>query len=208
MQKTCVLDPRDPRAVRLLSYYRDAELRGATLLLHMAAHEDDPWAQASLTRHVADEARHAWLITQRIAALGAAPEAVDDGYQKRMGRAAGVPRTLLDLYAVTLVAEERARARYVSHLGSGIADAETAALLRTISADEVWHLQWVRRRLDSFAAATDAAHVAATLQRYHDADAAVTADLAALERDTLGFSLSAPPPSPSDLSTYQAGDGV
>jgi bacterioferritin (cytochrome b1) len=188
------LDPRDPGAIRLLNYYRDAELRGAELLLHLGAHETEAWACASLTRHIADEARHASLITQRIAALGAAPEAIRDGYQRRMGRAAGIPRTVLELYAITLIAEERARARYVAHLDSGIADPETAVLLRAISADEVWHLEWVRRRLDAFARAAGGALVDATLQRYADADAIVSADLAMLERQALGFSIAAPEP--------------
>jgi bacterioferritin (cytochrome b1) len=187
-----VLDPSDPRLVRLLSYYRDAELHGATLLLHLAAHEDEPSARASLTRHIADEARHAWLITERIAALGSAPERVDDGYQVRMGRVAAIPRTLVDLYAVTLVAERRARARYTAHFESGLADPATADLLRTISTDEVWHLDWIGRRLAAFAAA-DQARVAAALRRYEEADARVSADLGALEKETFGVNLSASP---------------
>jgi bacterioferritin (cytochrome b1) len=187
-----ILDPRDPRALRLLSYYRDAELRGAALLLRMAAHEAESWAQMNLTRHIADEARHAWLITARITALGASPAVVEDGYQRRMARAAGVPRTLLDLYAATLVAERRARARYAAHLASGLADAATAALLCTISADEVWHLDWVQRRLRSLAAEAGEARVAALVRRYEDADKVVTADLAVVERETLGFDISAP----------------
>jgi len=179
--------------IRQLSYYRDAELRGAGLLLHMNSREDDASARTNLTRHIADESRHAWLITKRIADLGAAPVAVEDGYQTRMARAAGVPRTLLELYAVTLVAEERARARYAAHLESGAGDAGTIDLLRAISADEVWHLQWVHRRLQAFVAEVGAAHVEATLGRYRAADAAVTADLAALEREVLGFALAAAP---------------
>ena len=186
-----IIEPRDPRLVRLLSYYRDAELRGATLLLHLAAHEDQAWAQSSLTRHIADESRHAWLITERIAALGAAPQRVDDGYQARMARAAGIPRTLLDLYAVTQVAERRARARYTAHLAAGVADPETAALLSAISADEVWHLDWVERRLQSFAAQVGEARVAATLRHYAEADALVAADLDALEAELLGVNLAA-----------------
>jgi rubrerythrin len=187
-----VLDPLDPRAIRLLSYYRDAELRGTDLLLHIAGHEDVPWARANLTRHISDEARHGWLITEHIAKQGAAPERIQDGYQTRMARAGGVPRTLLELYAATLVAERRAHARYTAHLASGIADPETAGLLRTISGDEVWHLNWVQRRLQAFAAEQGDAAVAAALQRYERADATVAADLGALEAATLGVHLSAP----------------
>lgn len=192
-----VLDPRDPRAIRLLSYYRDAELRGAGLLLHMAAQEEQPAACAALTRHIADETRHAWWITKRIADLGATPEQVPDGYQTRMARAGGIPRTLLELYAVTLVAEERARARYTAHLASGCADADTADLLRQLSADEVWHLDWVRRRLREFADEVGEDAVDDTVRRFRTADAAVTADLAALEHETFGFAVT---PVPSDCA--------
>ncbi|MFN8642900.1 MAG: ferritin-like domain-containing protein [Candidatus Binatia bacterium] len=84
-----MLEPGDPRLVRLLSYYRDAELHGAGLLLHMAAMEEDPRSLASLPRHMADESRHAALITRRITDLGGAPQRVRDGYQRRMARAGG-----------------------------------------------------------------------------------------------------------------------
>lgn len=188
-----VSDPADPRLIRLLSYYRDAELHGAGLLLHMEAMEEDPGARASLTRHIADESRHAALISQRIADLGAGPQRVRDGYQRRMARAGGVPRTLLELYAATRVAEERAQARYTAHLGSVHVDPQTAALLRTINGDEVWHLAWVAARLRAFAASEGEARVEAALRRFHEADAAVAADLAALERATLGFSFSDAP---------------
>ena len=183
------LDPRDPRAIRLLSYYRAAELRGATLLLRMLAHEDDPQACANLTRHIADESRHAWLITKRIADAGATPEIVDDGYQARMARAAGVPRSMLDLYAITVVAEERARARYVAHLKSGLADGETAELLKSLTRDEAWHLSWVGHHLETLASREGEQRVEAALQRYREADSEVAADLAVLERELFGFSL-------------------
>lgn len=191
-----VSDPADPRLIRLLSYYRDAELHGAGLLLHMEAMEEVPGSRASLTRHIADESRHAALISQRIADLGASPQRVRDGYQRRMARAGGVPRTLLELYAATRVAEERAQARYTAHLSSAHVDPQTAALLRTINGDEVWHLAWVAARLRDFAASEGEARVEAALRRFQEADAIVAADLAALERATLGFSFSdAPLPS-------------
>jgi bacterioferritin (cytochrome b1) len=189
-----MLDPTDPRLIRLLNYYRDAELHGAGLLLHMAGMEDDAGARAKLTRHIADESRHAALITQRICDLGGAPRPLRDGYQRRMARAGGIPRTLLELYAATSVAESRAQARYTAHLASAHADPETASLLRAISGDEVWHRAWVEERLRDFAAADGDQRVEAALQRFRAADAAVVADLAALERETFGFSFSDTPP--------------
>ena len=108
---------------------------------------------------------------------------------------------LLELYAATRVAEERAQARYTAHLQSPHVDPDTAALLRTINGDEVWHLAWVQRRLRELAAIEGEERVAAALRRFHAADAAVAADLGDLERQTLGFSF-------SDAPLSAGGDGV
>src|SRR5262249_1880450 len=59
--------PADPRMLQVLSYYRDAELRGAALLMRLLnMTQDDSDAQFNLPKHVADETRHAWLWTKRI----------------------------------------------------------------------------------------------------------------------------------------------
>ena len=63
----------DPRMIRLYSYYRDAELRGATLLLKLTMRVEDTESQIKLSRHLADETRHAWLWTKRITDLGHEP---------------------------------------------------------------------------------------------------------------------------------------
>ena len=101
----------DPRVIELLSYYRDAELHGATLLLRLIKLMDDPDAQVKLSLHLAEETHHAWLWTKRINDLGGEPMKVLDGYQKRIGLRT-VPRSLLDLLALTVVVEERSFARY------------------------------------------------------------------------------------------------
>ena len=105
----------DPRIIELMSYYRDAELHGATLLLRLIKLMDDPDAQVKLSLHVAEETNHAWLWTKRITDLGGMPVKVMDGYQKRIGFRT-VPRSLIDLLALTIVVEERAFSRYQEHL--------------------------------------------------------------------------------------------
>ena len=52
--------------IRVMSFYREAELHGARLLLVMHNHLRDPDSQIKLTRHLADETRHAFLWTKRI----------------------------------------------------------------------------------------------------------------------------------------------
>ena len=61
----------DPRMVELMSYYRDAELRGAALLMRLIGlMEHDADAQTKLSLHLAEETNHAWLWTKRINDIG------------------------------------------------------------------------------------------------------------------------------------------
>ena len=77
--------PADPRMLEMLSYYRDAELHGASLLLRLLKMTRDlPDVQVKLTLHVAQETRHAWLWTERIRELDGWPVDVS-GYQARIG---------------------------------------------------------------------------------------------------------------------------
>src|SRR5262245_52940739 len=56
----------DDRLLTLFNYYRDAEIRGATLLLKLLQRLDDPDAQVKLSKHLEEETHHAWLWTKRI----------------------------------------------------------------------------------------------------------------------------------------------
>jgi rubrerythrin len=183
------VDRRDARLVTLFSYYRDAELRGATLLLKLLQRMDDPDAQVKLTKHLEDEVRHAWLWTKRITDLGGVPEKVDDGYQRRIGLEVGIPRTLEQLLALTIVVEERALARYLTHAAATEVDAETRTVLHEVTKDEKWHLSWIEHKLRELAGPDAVARVDALLARYRDVDRRVFADLESKERETFGFSL-------------------
>jgi hypothetical protein len=61
------------KQILIFSFYRDAELRGARLLFNMFSHLQDADSQLKLSKHLADETRHAWFWTRRIADLGGAP---------------------------------------------------------------------------------------------------------------------------------------
>jgi len=177
------------RLVTLFSYYRDAELRGATLLLKLLQRMDDPDAQVKLTKHLEDEVRHAWLWTKRIADLGGAPEKVDDGYQRRIGLEVGIPRTLEQLLALTIVVEERALTRYLAHAAAPEVDAETREVLHEVTKDEKWHLSWIEHKLREIAGPDGDDRVTALLARYRDVDRRVVAELELKEREAFGFSL-------------------
>jgi len=181
----------DPRMIHLYSYYRDAELRGATLLLKLIMRVEDSEAQVKLSRHLADETRHAWLWTKRIADLGATPVQVSDGYQTRLGQEIGIPKTLTDLFALTVVVEERAQRRYLEHARRPDVDPETRELLHEVTKDEKWHIGWIKNKLKELAAANGGEEkMFTTLARYREIDCRVVADLVAKEREAFGFSFS------------------
>jgi bacterioferritin (cytochrome b1) len=169
--------------VKVCSYYRDAEMRGSNLLYRMLRHVEDPEAQMNLSEHLADETRHAWLWTKRIRDLGRVPEKVVDGYQVRIGRRAGIPRNIIDLFALTVVVEQRALRRYQEHLRRDDVDEETLEILRKVSEDEGWHLDWMRKKGREFAEkAGEPERFDASIQRFREIDAEVMQELDALEQ--------------------------
>jgi bacterioferritin (cytochrome b1) len=182
----------DPRMVELFNYYRDAELRGASLLLRLIGlMDDDPDAQVKLSLHLAEETHHAWLWTKRINDMGGTPRKVLDGYQTRIGLRS-IPRTILDILALTIVVEERAHTRYLEHLQRPELDDETRAVLVAATHDEKWHVSWIRGKLDELAAKEGKTEYAKqSLKRYQEIDRKVYAELLAKERETFGTSYDA-----------------
>jgi len=177
----------DPRMILLMSYYRDAELRGASLLLRLMSHLTDGDSQTKLTLHLADETRHAWLWTKRINDLGGEPVPVADGYQSRIGMKT-IPRSILDILALTVVVEERSLDRYLEHAKRPHVDPETLAVLQEVSNDEKWHISWIKGKLDALAAVEDGGQekVAAAFAKYREIDQQVYTALLEKERDTFG----------------------
>lgn len=180
--------------MRTFSFYRDAEIRGATLLLKMLQREKDPEAQVLFSRHIADETRHAWLWTRRIRQLGAFPVEVPDGYQRRLGKAVGVPSGTLELFALTVVIEERSVDRYTKHATSPWCDADTRAVLDEVSKDEKWHISWMEEWLMRMARSRgQEERTRAQMARYRELELQVFEEFKADERAWLGFSWSDDP---------------
>jgi len=179
--------PADPRMLEMLSFYRDAELHGASLLLRLLKMTRElPDVQVKLTLHVAQETRHAWLWTERIRELGGWPVEVS-GYQARIGMQT-VPRTVVDLLALSIVVETRSLARYTEHAARPDVDARTAEVLRAVTDDERWHVAWMREELDRRTRDDPAARerVHALMERYRAIDEQVYAELSAAERRAFG----------------------
>ena len=172
--------------ILVYSFYRDAELRGARLLLALTRLMDDRDAQAKLTRHLADETRHAFLWSERIAQLGGTPIEVRDGYQRRLQAKIGVPTDLVEIFALTLVTEERAQNRYLAHAQMKDVDPVTAGLLADVARDEEWHLQWITAKLNELAAnGGDDLRLARTLERYRTLEREVYSEIEEYENGLL-----------------------
>ena len=176
----------DPEVV-LYSYYRDAELRGSNLIYRLLRILKDDESQMLLSEHLADETRHAWLWTERIKECGAAPVPVDDGYQVRIGKRAGFPRNPVDLLALTVVVEQRALKRYHEHMKRDTVPERTLEVLRAVSKDEGWHIDWIRRKGREIAEeAGEPERFEAALDRFRGIDSEVWAELSEAEAELLG----------------------
>jgi len=166
------------------SYYRDAELRGSNLIYRLLRILPDDESQMLLSEHLADETRHAWLWTERIKEMGSAPLPITDGYQVRIGKRAGLPRHPVDLLALTVVVEQRALKRYVEHLKRDDVPERTLEVLRAVSKDEGWHIDWVRDKGRQIAIEQGTPErFDEAIARYREIDREVWAELVEIENE-------------------------
>jgi rubrerythrin len=102
-----------------------------------------------------------------------------------------VPRSLIDLLALTIVVEERAYARYQEHAARPNVDEETMNVLKAATKDEKWHISWIKGKLDELAAQEEGGVERAQemMARYREIDEAIYAQLAAKEREIFGDEL-------------------
>jgi len=163
--------------ILLFNYYRDAELRGADLILRLINKAENQNIQEKLARHLADTTNHAWLWTERIRALGGQPTRIDNGYHRQLRRKAGLPANFLELLALTCVVEERARKRYEEHAARSDVAPKTLEILNEMRADEETHLAWMTEKLTELGAKEGQEKVTAMLQRYRAVEATVFADM-------------------------------
>lgn len=184
------IDASVPAEVAVFSYYRNAEQHGANLLFRLLRHLEDPDAQIALSQHLADETRHAWLWTERIVRAGQKPLVICDGYQTRIGRAAGMPRDVVDLLALTVVVEQRALRRYQQHLRRPGLDSDTEQVLRVVTQDEGWHIDWIRKYGRQLAEQRgQRERFDEAIAKYRRIDTEVVAHLEAAERELAGGEL-------------------
>lgn len=139
----------DPGSIAwLLNQYRAAEVHGAGAIMRMGKLADTSALRASLSRHLRDEAVHAWLWTRALEEIGGEVMPVPQPYQAKLSAHYGLPSTLNDLLALTLVSEKRGLAQYVDHLDEPEVTAPIQRTLRGILKDEHWHVRYISEELD------------------------------------------------------------
>lgn len=161
----------------LLNQYRAAEIRGAGVILRLGRLADTSELRSNFTKHLRDEGVHAWMWARALNELGWEIEEVDDPYQRKLGSAFGLPRTVEELLAVTLVSERRGVAAYEEHLARPGNPAPVDRALRAILKDEQWHVEWIAAELESRAA--DHPEVRQAIERAEAADLVAVASLRA-----------------------------
>jgi bacterioferritin (cytochrome b1) len=177
----------DDLLVHVFSYYRSAELHGASLILRLLGRmPEDGAAQVHLTRHAAEELRHAWLWTQRIVAMGTTPVPVTLGYQERLGLRLR-PRGIAELLALSILVERRSLERYQSHAARDDVDPQTLKVLRVVVADEGWHVEWLTKKLAELPLGADERHrLDSATQRFRIVEQEVFDALVGMERQAFG----------------------
>ena len=166
------------REVWLLNFYRNSELHGALLMGRLARSYDDTGLLVNLTKHCATEARHAALLSQAIASLGARIDPRTDTIQARYAAAGGVPTALVDLLVLSETLEKRVLASYRAHLQRPNVHGTTREVLTRIlhemeEEDGGEHEGWIEAALEKL----PREQVEAAEEKWRAVDARVAAEL-------------------------------
>jgi hypothetical protein len=161
----------------LLNEYRAAEVHGAGAIMRMGRLADSSTLSTDLSRHMRDEALHAWLWTKAIKDMGGEIVEVDQPYQARLSAHFGIPRSLTEMLALTWVSEQRGVTQYTEHLESSAVTTKIQRTLRGILKDENWHVRYIHEELELRARSDK--HVQQVIDRALIADERAVSDLAA-----------------------------
>jgi hypothetical protein len=126
-----------------LNWYRHSELEGALLLGKLARRSSEPELVRRLTRHCADEARHAWLWDRTLAALDLPVLHIGRSYQSFYHVEVGTPRTVAEVLALTHVFEQRVDQQFTADVADPDVPLAARRTFRLMLRDEQAHLEWV-----------------------------------------------------------------
>ena len=155
-----------------LNWYRQSELEGAMVLGKLVNQARDPYLLHQLTKHCADEARHAWLWERTIVRLGLPTLRIHRSYQSFYLEEIKRPRSITEVLALTHIFELRVHRQFAEDLSEPGLPEEARRTFIAMLHDEKGHLDWIARWL----AATGNAE--AVLDRYREADERVYQRLA------------------------------
>ena len=150
-----------------LNWYRQSELEGALLLGRMVRAASDSFLVRKLTRHAADEARHAAIWADAIAEAGLPMVRIFRSYQSLYGDHGGMPAGMHEVLAFTQIFERRVHKRFTTELHQTDLPAPARKAFEIMIDDEPDHLEWV---LDWLRTQADSEPL---LQKYQSIDLAV-----------------------------------
>jgi len=126
-----------------LNWYRQSELEGALLLGRLVRLAPDPALVARLTRHCADEARHAQVWAECLERLGLPYIVITRSYQSLFAEHGGAPAGLAEVLAFTQVFEQRVHKRFSDELARPGLPGPARDAFALMIEDEKDHLEWV-----------------------------------------------------------------
>jgi hypothetical protein len=165
----------------VLSYYRSSELAGALLFGRLARRTHDAELACQLTKHFAEEARHAWLWTETIRKLGCLPLRTEETYQSRYAQEIGLPASMPELLALTQVFESRIQKHFTLHARRADINPLVLATLRQLLEEEAGHLSWIAKRLSQYRQ-DEGIDTPALLARYRSIDEKIYSDVMRFEK--------------------------
>jgi hypothetical protein len=126
-----------------LNWYRQSELEGALLLGKMVRQVSDAHLVRQLTKHCADEARHAWLWERTLIALGLDTVRISRSYQSLYLDETGPPRSLPEVLGLTHIFEHRVHRQFTEELEEPGLPTPMRRTLAALLRDEAGHLEWI-----------------------------------------------------------------
>jgi len=137
----------------LLNFYWESKIQGLRLAFTMLRQPEAEDCAADLTRLIADEAKHLWLLSKSIDELGGTPMPDGRAHRTRRSQMARIPKDWAGQLALAVAAKERASSRYTK--GFFIEGETLAEPWRTIAEDDKSHLAWLKEKLARFGGKPD-----------------------------------------------------